>query len=200
MRKLYFSFLKICSCLLILSLTSCANTRSTNVAYNQSKPHPVVDDSLFPSNYREVYTARMPEYIDTAGKKTVVVDPNVHAWGAYDQQGRLVRAGIATAGAPICPPDATDESDCRTGRGTYHITAMGDDRCASKKYPRPTGGGLMPFCMYFNNGEALHGSPDDIVVEDNISHGCVRMRIPDAEWMRYNFASVGTKVVVLPYN
>jgi hypothetical protein len=26
------------------------------------------------------------------------------------------------------------------------------------------------------------------------------MRIPDAEWMRYNFAQVGTKVVVLPYN
>ena len=57
----------------------------------------------------------------------------------------------------------------------------------------------MPYCMYFNKGEALHGSPDSIVVEDNISHGCVRMRIPDAEWMVTQFAQVGTKVVVLPY-
>jgi lipoprotein-anchoring transpeptidase ErfK/SrfK len=53
--------------------------------------------------------------------------------------------------------------------------------------------------MYFSGGEALHGSPDNTLVEDNISHGCVRLRIADAEWLRYNFVSVGTKVVVKPY-
>ncbi len=140
------------------------------------------------------YSARLPKFLNTGGKKTVLVDPNAHAWGAYNANGELIRAGIATAGGATCPPDA-DKASCYTGMGTFHITGLGDSSCYSRKYE----GGLMPYCMYFNNGEALHGSPDDIVVEGNVSHGCVRMRIPDAEWMRYNFAQVGTKVIVLPY-
>ncbi len=141
------------------------------------------------------YSARLPKFMNTAGKKTVLVDPNVHAWGAYSENGELIRAGIATAGASQCPPDARDTNSCYTGIGTFKITGMGDETCYSKKYAN----GLMPYCMYFNNGEALHGSPDNIVAEANLSHGCVRMRIPDAEWMRYHFAQVGTRVVVLPY-
>ncbi len=195
MRKIFFSSLmQIFSCSILVFLTSCANR--TDMAYNDSPPTPRYDDGRFSADY----SSRLPQHFDTAGNKTVVVDPNAHAWGAYDKEGNLIRAGIATSGGSSCPPDAANESDCRTGRGTFRITSMGDDTCASKTYPRPHGGGLMPFCMYFNNGQALHGSPDDIVVSDNVSHGCVRMRIPDAEWMRYNFAQVGTKVVVLPYN
>ena len=76
---------------------------------------------------------------------------------------------------------------------------MGDSECVSTIYPRPDGGGLMPYCMYFSGGEALHGSPDNAIVDANISHGCVRLRIQDAEWLRYHFAHIGTKVIVEPY-
>ena len=76
---------------------------------------------------------------------------------------------------------------------------MGNEDCKSRTYPIPKGGSLMPYCMFFNNGQSLHGSPDQMMVEQNISHGCVHMRIPDAEWLRYNFARVGTKVVIMPY-
>jgi len=145
------------------------------------------------------YSTRLPQSIDTHGKKTVLVDPNVHAWGAYGTDGHLIRAGIATAGGAVCPPDANG-TDCRTSIGTFQITSMGNGTCRSSIYPKPMGGGLMPYCMHFNNGQALHGAPDPTLVEDNVSHGCVRMRIQDAEWMRYNFAQVGTKVVVRPYN
>lgn len=176
MRKLLFIILQTTA---FLILTGCASMSS--------------------SRFSSDYSTRLPEHTDTGGKKMVLVDPNVHAWGAYAADGHLVRAGLATAGGATCPPDAEGESDCRTGRGTFHISAIGGGDCYSKTYPRPTGGGLMPYCMYFNNGQALHGSPDNIVVEDNVSHGCVRMRIPDAEWMTTSFASVGTKVVVVPY-
>ncbi|HSW70413.1 MAG TPA: L,D-transpeptidase family protein, partial [Gammaproteobacteria bacterium] len=37
------------------------------------------------------------------------------------------------------------------------------------------------------------------VVDGNASHGCVRLKVQDAEWLRFNFVSIGTKVVVLPY-
>lgn len=146
------------------------------------------------------YAKRLPQSIDTKGKKVVLVDPKVHAWGAYGEDGSLVRAGIATAGGVTCPPDDPDEPTCRTSSGTFKIVSLGDGECASRVYPRPEGGGLMPYCMYFHQGQALHGSPDPAVIEANVSHGCVRMRIPDAEWMRYNFAQVGTVVKVLPYD
>lgn len=142
------------------------------------------------------YEARMPQHIHTGGERVVVVDPKVHSWGAYDRDGTLVKGGIATAGGNYCPDIGRS---CRTGVGTFRVRSLGDGGCFSKIYPKPHGGGLMPYCMFFNNGQALHGSPDGAVVENNISHGCVRMRIPDAEWLRYNFVNVGTKVVVEPY-
>ena len=179
MRKLFL--VSVCSL-----LASCASTHNQQYYPYQ---HEFLSD----------YSYRLPENINTNGKKTVLVDPAVHAWGAYAADGHLIRSGIATSGGRICPPDA-DESNCKTSIGTFHITSLGDDRCYSKTYPRPNGGGLMPYCMFFNNGQALHGSPDSIVVDDNVSHGCVRMRIADAEWMRYNFAEVGTKVVVKSYD
>jgi lipoprotein-anchoring transpeptidase ErfK/SrfK len=197
MRSALVSIMRICSFSIFSLLASCATTHQEgNMQAEAQQQNQVVnlDDQRFAADY----TKRIPSHLDTHGKKLVLVDPNVHTWGAYGADGNLIRAGIATAGGHTCPPDA-DEADCRTGRGTYHITSLGSEDCASKIYPRPDGGGLMPYCMFFNNGQALHGSPDNIVIEDNVSHGCVRMRIPDAEWMRNNFAQVGTKVVVMPY-
>jgi lipoprotein-anchoring transpeptidase ErfK/SrfK len=140
------------------------------------------------------YSDRLPQEVDTK-EKMVLVDPNVNAWGAYEN-GRLVKGGIATAGGNWCDDIGRP---CRTATGTFRIQSLGDANCKSKIYPKPHGGGLMPYCMFFNNGMALHGSPDGTVIEDNVSHGCVRMRIPDAEWLRNDFASVGTKVVVKSY-
>jgi hypothetical protein len=196
---------------IVLVLASCTHMHDDdyyeNSSYQQPAPDtryqdPGSDLPAYQHNTQydhEDFSSRLPAHENTNGQRLVLVDPNVHAWGAYDASGSLIRAGIATAGGAQCPPDANEE-DCRTSSGTFHITNMGGEGCISKKYPRPNGGGLMPYCMYFNNGQALHGSPDNIVVEDNVSHGCVRMRIPDAQWMWSNFAKVGTEVKVLPYS
>lgn len=156
------------------------------------------DDSYpYSASYDESkYMERMPQHADLGKEKTIVVDPTRFAWGAYDKSGQLVRAGIATAGADYCPDD---NAPCRTRIGTFRISSMGGENCISHTYPRPKGGSLMPYCMFFSGGQSLHGSPDRMLVESNISHGCVHIRIPDAEWMRNNFASIGTKVVVMPY-
>lgn len=195
MRKLFL----ILESLGLIGLTACANVDTQYARYANNDP--TSPSSYSRGSYSSAdYERRLPPYIETGGKRMVLVDPNVHAWGAYEKDGQLVRAGIVTAGGSTCPPDADPgEKDCRTGIGTFHITSIRGEDCYSKKYPRPNGGGLMPYCMYFNKGQAMHGSPDDIVVEGNISHGCVRMRIPDAEWMTTQFARVGTPVKVLPY-
>lgn len=168
-------------------LTSCASSGNRN--YDMAT-------GQYYYNNESDYMSRIPDRINTGGSKVVVVDPNAHVWGAYGADGQLQRAGLATAGGNWCDDI---NRPCRTATGTFRIQSMGDESCRSKTYPRPNGGGLMPYCMFFSNGMALHGSPYPTVVEDNISHGCVRMRIPDAEWVRYNFASVGTKVIVKPY-
>jgi lipoprotein-anchoring transpeptidase ErfK/SrfK len=150
-----------------------------------------------PGGYRSAsYSSRLPQQINTGGEKVVVVDPKVNAWGAYGRDGKLVRAGIATAGNSWCSDIGRP---CRTHVGTFRVRSLGSASCKSSIYPKPHGGGLMPYCMFFSGGQALHGSPDGAVVESNVSHGCVRMRIPDAEWMRFEFANVGTKVIVKPY-
>lgn len=137
----------------------------------------------------------MPSHINTK-EKVVLVDPNVHRWGAYDANGNLIRTGMATAGGNWCPDIGRA---CRTAAGTFRVNSLGEYGCKSSKYPKPHGGGLMPYCMFFNGSQALHGSPDGAVIEGNISHGCVRLKIPDAEWLRHNFVTMGTKVIIKSY-
>lgn len=147
--------------------------------------------------------APVPQQVKTGGEKLILVDPNAHAWGAYARSGRLVRWGIATAGAASCR-DRSGAS-CRTQIGTFRIYSLGNADCYSKKYPAPDGGAPMPYCMYFHGGQALHGSNE--VEFDNASHGCVRIHVSDAKWLRYHFVEAprfanqfkGTRVVIRQY-
>lgn len=136
----------------------------------------------------------LPDYINTPGERMVLVDPSQHAWGAYDASGRLIRSGLASSGAHWCKDT---HAPCYTKPGKFRVEYLGDASCYSTRFPIPRGGAPMPYCMYFHGNQALHGSPH--VVNGNISHGCVRMHVSDAHWLRYNFVQMGTLVVILPY-
>lgn len=138
------------------------------------------------------YTSRMSTTIASKGK-VVVVDPSVHAWGAY-KDGQLVKSGLATAGASYCPDI---HRPCRTKVGHFRVNSLGSASCKSSKYPLPRGGAPMPYCMFFNGNQGLHGSNE--VVDGNVSHGCVRLHTADAEWLRFDFVNVGTPVIVKSY-
>jgi len=175
-------------CTIALALSSCASYHSRDTAYTASQ-RPQRDPSL-PANYAD----RLPGTVGTKGERMVLVDPNVHAWGAYDSSGKLMKAGLATAGAEYCPDI---KRGCKTGAGTFRIQSLGASNCKSTRYPLPRGGAPMPYCMFFNKNQGLHGS--QYVMEGNVSHGCVRLSEEDAEWLRFNFANIGTKVIVKPY-
>lgn len=136
----------------------------------------------------------MPATISLLGEKAIIVNPKKHIWGAYSANGKLVRSGIATSGAYRCPED---DSSCKTSVGRFRIFRMGDSECYSKQYPMPNGGAPMPYCMFFNGGQAIHGS--NAVYRQNASHGCVRVQPWEAEWIRYEFAQQGTLVIIQPY-
>lgn len=171
---------------LTLALSSCSST------YDMMSP----DGGSYGYNNAPDYSSRLPSSIATK-EKVVVVDPQVHAWGAYDSSGNLVRSGQATAGSEWCPDIGRP---CRTATGHFRVASLGGPDCKSKIFPVPKGGAPMPYCMFFHGGQALHGVSEGEVVDGNISHGCVRMHVADAEWLRFNFVNVGTKVEVKPYD
>lgn len=179
--------------LVALTLSSCANMNATNGA-NKSRTDYIERNSQ--SNTYGDYASRLPSHYDTNGRKVVLVDPNVHAWGAYGPSGSLEKAGLAVAGSDYCPDLGRR---CHTKSGTFHVFSLGSASCKSSIFPMPHGGAPMPYCMFFNKNQALHGVHEGELAEANLSHGCVRMHIPDAEWLRFNFVNIGTTVVVRPY-
>jgi hypothetical protein len=46
-------------------------------------------------------------------------------------------------------------------------------------------------------GVGIHGTPDAASIGYSVSHGCIRMRISEAEWL-FNHVTVGTTVFVVP--
>lgn len=140
------------------------------------------------------FAGRMPAQIAANGERVIIVNPRVHAWAAYEADGTKVHGGIASSGANYC---RDIHRRCHTSVGSFRIFSLGGPGCKSTRYPLGRGGAPMPYCMYFNRNQGLHGSYE--LGDANLSHGCVRLNVGDAEWLRYNFARVGTKVIIKPY-
>ena len=152
MRKFNSRYVRTMLMVFPLMLSGCAH-------YSGGSSYDSPYASYDPPYDSSSYASRLPQQV-SPGEKLVLVDPTSHAWGAYGRDGKLVRGGIATAGGNWCPDIGRP---CRTSIGTFRVQAMGDGDCVSKIYPRPHGGGLMPYCMYFHNGMAMHGSPSNTV-------------------------------------
>ena len=171
-----------------------------NITYLYPGMTLAVPDDLANSHLMQL--APLPLHLDTT-EKLVIFDPRELAWGAYDDEGYLVRWGPASGGANWCKDI---ESECRTHSGEFRAYSLGSSRCFSSKFPLPDGGAPMPYCIFFNGGQAFHGEPNG-VLGYNASHGCIRTFVNDAEWLRYNFIEGpsernnfrGTKIIVLPY-
>ncbi len=77
-----------------------------------------------------------------------------------------------------------------TVTGQYHIyVKLRYTDMAGPGYYLPN----VPFTMYFYQGYGLHGTYWHHNFGTPMSHGCVNLSTPDAEWL-YNWASVGTLV------
>lgn len=141
-----------------------------------------------------------PRYIKAPGEKTIYVSQKHLAFGAYDDQGELLWWGPISSGVDHC----NVRDGCNTPTGHFRVIRKQDIDCVSTVFPRrangESGGALMPYCMHFFRGYALHGSYD--VPGYRASHGCVRMFIEDARWLNEEFIDlpgegmIGTRVVI----
>ena len=130
---------------------------------------------------------------DTNGKKLVYVNIGKQAFGAYDEDGKLVHWGPVSGGKGYCPDVGRA---CNTVVGNFKVYRKQGPNCISSKFPVETNGGApMPYCMHFHKGYAMHGGE---LPGYPASHGCVRMMVEDAQWLSQHFVTIGTKVVVKP--
>jgi len=146
--------------------------------------------------------APFPRFIPATGEKNIYVDQKKLAWGAYNEEGELVWWGPVSAGTGNC---SAEQGGCLTPTGTFRIIRKNDETCVSTVFPKRTngqsGGALMPYCMHFWRGYALHGS--ESVPGKPASHGCIRLFVQDARWLNEEFielpgagGKIGTKVTI----
>ena len=103
----------------------------------------------------------------------------------FVSDGRVRRAVPVSTGRPGYPTDP----------GVFRIFRSVNGTETSNSFPEPHWN--MYRSLYFNGGEALHGSYSDSYVRTYPdSHGCVRMLHRDVDWLWRNGWTVGTSVRV----
>jgi lipoprotein-anchoring transpeptidase ErfK/SrfK len=115
------------------------------------------------------------------GKRWVEVDLSDQALTAWQGDVPVFQTTVST-GKP----------GYRTLPGTFHVYVKYPvTRMRGADYDTPD----VPWTMYYYGGFALHGAYWHDKFGTPVSHGCVNLRVPEAEAL-FNWAEVGTEVVV----
>jgi lipoprotein-anchoring transpeptidase ErfK/SrfK len=102
---------------------------------------------------------------------------------------------------------ATGQSIYPTPTGSWHVVDMQrnpwwrppDSPWAKGLKPIPPGPGNPLGTRWMGldaSGVGMHGTPDAASIGYSASHGCIRMRIPDAEWL-FDHVRIGTPVFIV---
>jgi lipoprotein-anchoring transpeptidase ErfK/SrfK len=102
---------------------------------------------------------------------------------------------------------ATGQAQYPTPAGTWSIVVKQrdpwwrppDSEWAKGSKPIPPGPGNPLGTRWMGLSAAavgIHGTPDAASIGYSASHGCIRMRVPDAEWL-FEHVDIGTPVVIV---
>ncbi|MGZ4461928.1 MAG: L,D-transpeptidase family protein [Gaiellaceae bacterium] len=103
---------------------------------------------------------------------------------------------------------ATGQSAYPTPLGSFHVIVMWrnpwwyppNSPWAQGEKPVPPGPGNPLGTRWMGisaPGVGIHGTPDPASIGYSASHGCIRMRIPEAEWL-FQHVKIGTPVFIVP--
>ncbi len=113
--------------------------------------------------------------------KQITIMRSRHQLYAFEN-GLLVRQFVVSLGLPATP----------TVKGSFAVYyKIASQRMSGPGYDLPN----VPWVMYFYRGYAIHGTYWHNNFGQPMSHGCVNMRTPEAEWL-YHWAPTGTPVLV----
>ncbi|MBZ0288908.1 MAG: L,D-transpeptidase family protein, partial [Anaerolineae bacterium] len=131
-----------------------------------------------------LYTPRAEEAppAPTTSGKSILVSTGEQRIYAYEN-GQLVRSHLTSTGLPATP----------TVLGDYkvYVKYVADDM-SGPDYFLPQ----VPYTMYFYQGYGIHGTYWHNSFGRPMSHGCVNLPTPEAQWF-FDWASVGTPVRVV---
>jgi lipoprotein-anchoring transpeptidase ErfK/SrfK len=127
----------------------------------------------------------------------LVVDRTLHRVSLYSKRGvKLKMLGVAVGRSQYPTPLGRFEVITKQANPWWYPPASA---WAAGESPVPPGPGnpLGTRWMGISSpGVGLHGTPDPASVGYSASHGCIRMRIPDAEWL-FTHVRVGSPVWII---
>jgi lipoprotein-anchoring transpeptidase ErfK/SrfK len=143
------------------------------------------------------HSTLVPDVMAKDLRTVVVIQRSANRLLLYEGNRKPSKLGVAT-GQPIYP----------TPLGQFTIVDKQlnpwwyppDSPWAAGATPIPPGPGnpLGTRWMGLSSpGVGIHGTPDAASIGYSASHGCIRMRIPEAEWL-YERVSIGTPVFIVP--
>lgn len=133
---------------------------------------------------------------DTIGR-AIVIRRGQNALFLYDGTRTLRRFGVAT-GRSMYPTPLGHFEIITMQRNPWWYPPVGSAWAAGEE-PVPPGPGnpLGTRWMGISSPNVgIHGTPDAASIGYSASHGCIRMRIPDAEWL-FDHVDVGTQVFIV---
>ncbi len=147
----------------------------------EAVPRVDIAPTRVPSSPTQIPTPAAPSAIQEP--RWIDVDLAEQRLTAYEN-GQAVHTTLISTGLPRTP----------TVQGQFRIwiKLRADDMEGPDYYLED-----VPYVMYFYQGYGLHGAPWHNNFGHRMSHGCVNLPVPEAEWL-FNFADVGTLVNVRP--
>jgi L,D-transpeptidase-like protein/putative peptidoglycan binding protein len=140
--------------------------------------------------------AVVPKHTSANLGSVIVINPAANSLTLYDARTPVRTFHVATG-----------QSAYPTPSGLWHIVDKQENpwwtpppspwAVGAKPIPPGPGNPLGTRWMGLNAaGVGIHGTPDDASIGYSESHGCIRMHIPEAEWL-FQQVGIGTPVVIL---
>jgi hypothetical protein len=137
-----------------------------------------------------------PRITPASFSSIIVIRRGFHTLSLYRRLTFVRRMGVAV-GQPAFPTPIGRFSIVVRARNPWWYPPAADWAQGLEPIPPGPGNPLGTRWMGLSvSGVGIHGTPDAASIGYSASHGCIRMRIPDAEWL-FDRVSVGTPVFIV---
>jgi lipoprotein-anchoring transpeptidase ErfK/SrfK len=138
----------------------------------------------------------LPKVTQSTFGDVIVIVRGSNRLSLFDGSTLIRSFGVATGQASYPTPSGTYEIVDKQ-RDPWWLPPDSDWAKNAKPIPPGPGNPLGTRWMGLSApGVGIHGTPDDASIGYSASHGCIRMHVPDAEWL-FDQVDWGTPVVIL---
>ena len=143
------------------------------------------------------HTTLIPKVMRSDIRSVVVIQRSANRLFLYSGKHKRTKLGVAT-GQPSYPTPLGEFTIVSKQLNPWWYPPDSDWAAGLSPVPPGPGNPLGTRWMGLSvPGVGIHGTPDAASIGYSASHGCIRMRIPDAEWL-FEHVSEGTPVFIVP--